>query len=188
MSDPGCATPMPLADLLSYWLGEMDQVSEAELEQHFFDCEECSARLARLAQLGRAIKHEIRAGRLSALLPARFIQRLKNAGMRVREYRMQPGGSISCTIAPDDDLVVTHLHAELGNVRRLDVIVDEGEGDVRRLQDVAFDPAAGEVVLFPCSADVRKLGVATLRVELVAVSDGAERALGSYTLNHSPHR
>jgi hypothetical protein len=189
MSEHMCQAPTPLQDLLAYWLGEMNQVSQTGFEEHLFGCAECSARLARLVELASAIKHEIRAGRLSAMLPASFIQRLKDDGMRVREYRMQPGGSINCTITPEDDLVVTHLHAPLGNVGRLDVIVDEVEAGSRyRLEDVAFDPGSDDVVLFPASADVRKLGVATLRVELVAVSGDEERVLGRYTLNHSPTR
>jgi hypothetical protein len=176
-----------LPDLLAYRLGEMDQAAEFRLEEHLFACGECSDRLARLEQLASAIGHELRQGHLGALLPATFVQRLKNDGVRVREYRMGPGGSINCTITPDDDLVVTHLHAQLANVHRLDVIIEEGEGGSRsRLEDVAFDPASDAVVLFPASAEVRKLGRATLRVELIAVGDDAERVLGRYTLNHSP--
>ena len=188
MSGPKCNSRASLMDLLAYRLGEMDQASEARFEEHLFGCEECSGRLARLEKLASANRHELREGRLSALLPASFILRLKDDGVRVREYRMGPGGSINCTITPEDDLVVTHLQAKLANVRRLDVIIEEGEGGSRsRLADVAFDPASDAVVLFPASADVRKLGVATLRVELIAVGDDTERLLGRYTLNHSPH-
>lgn len=189
MSEPNCRSRVSLPDLVAYRLGELDQASEFQLEEHLFGCSECGDRLARLEQLASAIRKELREGHLSALLPAAFIQRLKDDGVRVREYRMEPGGSINCTIAPDDDLVVTHLHAPLAHVRRLDVIVEEGEGGPRsRLEDVAFDPAADAIVLFPASAEVRKLGVAKLFVELVAVGDDTERLLARYTLNHSPYR
>jgi hypothetical protein len=57
---------------------------------------------------------------------------------------------------------------------------------VHRFEDVAFDPAANGIVLFPAAADVRKLGAASLRVELIAVSGETERVLGRYRLDHSP--
>lgn len=33
--------------------------------------------------------------------------------MRVREYRLQPGGSLNCIVAPEDDFVIAHVHAPL---------------------------------------------------------------------------
>jgi hypothetical protein len=55
-------------------------------------------------------------------------------------------------------------------------------------QDIAFDPASGEVVFAPSVAELRKLGVTTQRAQLVAVSPEAERVIGNYTFNHSPYR
>lgn len=189
MSESVCASPTLLPQLLSYWLGEMDEVSQAGLEEHFFSCVPCAERLARLVHLTNAIRDEIREGRLSSVLPAAFIRRLKDAGVRVREYRMHAGGSVNCTVAPEDDMVVAHLHAQLGDVSRLDVIVDEGGGRVPyRLSDVAFDPRSDEVVVAPSIVELRKLGVATQRVDLIAVGDDAERVIGSYTFNHSPYQ
>jgi hypothetical protein len=116
-----------------------------------------------------------------------FVQQLKQAGMRVREYHLQPGGSVNCTVAPEDDLVVSHLAAPLRDVQRLDLIF-EGEGWRQRLQDIAFDPASGEVVFVPSVAELRKMGVSANRAHLVAVGPGAERVIGHYTFNHSPYR
>jgi hypothetical protein len=107
--------------------------------------------------------------------------------MRVREYRIEPGGSVNCTVAPSDDLVVTHLGAPLQEVQRLDLIF-EGEGWRQRLQDIAFDPLSGEVVFAPSVAELRKMGVSTNRAHLVAVGPDAERVIGQYTFNHSPYR
>jgi hypothetical protein len=77
--------------------------------------------------------------------------------------------------------------APLQDVRRLDLIF-EGKGWRQRLQDIAFDPASGEVVFAPSVAELRKLGVTTQRAQLVAVSPEAERVIGNYTFNHSPYR
>lgn len=42
--------------------------------------------------------------------------------MRIREYRLPPNGSVNCTVAPDDELLVTRLEAPLEGVERLDAV------------------------------------------------------------------
>ena len=125
MSAASCTAPTPAAALIDYWLGELEGEREVELEEHLFGCEPCSARLRDLARLGEGIGHAMRAGHVPAVLTAAFIRRLQASGMRVREYRLQPGGSVNCTVAPDDDLVIAHLHAPLGGVQRLDLLFDD---------------------------------------------------------------
>ncbi len=129
-----------------------------------------------------------RAGDVHAVLTAAFIRRLQQSGLRVREYRLQPGGSVNCTVAPKDDLVVAHLHAPLGDIERLDLLLDDVASGTRwRAEDVAFDPAAGEVVLAPSVAELRRLAFATQRVQLLAVEHATERVIADYTFNHSPY-
>jgi len=84
--------------------------------------------------------------------------------------------------------VVAHLHAPLLGVRRLDVLMSDSTGAQLHVEDVAFDPAAGEIVYAPSIADLRRLGVATQHVRLLSVADGTEQVLADYTFNHSPHR
>jgi hypothetical protein len=187
MSVVPCTAPTPVATLIGYWLGELDGAREAELEEHLLGCEVCSAQLRHLVRLGEGIKHATRAGSVHAVLPAAFIQRLQASGLRVREYRLQPGGSVNCTVAPDDDLVIAHLHAQLSDVQRLDLLVDDVTSGARwRAEDVAFDPAAEEVVLASNMAELRRLPVTTQRVRLVAVERATERVIADYTFNHSP--
>lgn len=187
MSTRICSAPLGLSELLAYWLAEIPEASAAHLESHLFACDACSARLARLAHLTGSIRGEARDGRLSSVVSASFIQRLRDTGLRVREYRLHPGGSVNCTVAPEDDLVVAHLHAPLASVRRLDVIIEDVGGATYRLQDVAFDAAAEEIVIAPSVAELRELGVATRIAALVSVTDDAEHVIGRYTFNHSPH-
>jgi hypothetical protein len=188
MSVAPCRAPTPVATLVDYWLGELDAAREAELEEHLFSCETCSAHLRDLVRLGEGIKRATRAGSVHAVVPAAFILRLQASGLRVREYRLQPGGGVNCTVAPDDDLVIAHLHAPLGDVQRLDLLVDDVTSGARwRAEDVAFDPAAEEVVLASNVAELRRLAFATQRVQLLAVGDATERVIGDYTFNHSPY-
>ena len=155
MIAPTCAAVAP--ELIAWWLGELADDREAELEEHLFGCEACSARLRELLRLGEGIQRVTRAGDVHAVLTAAFIRRLQQSGLRVREYRLQPGGSVNCTVAPKDDLVVAHLHAPLGDIERLDLLLDDVASGTRwRAEDVAFDPAAGEVVLAPNVAELRR--------------------------------
>jgi hypothetical protein len=56
-----------------------------------------------------------------------------------------------------------------------------------RLEDVPFDPAAGEVLTLPLApAELRKMPAHTARTRLVAVEETGERELGEYTFAHSP--
>ena len=87
-----------------------------------------------------------------------FLEALKRQGLRIREYRVPAGG-----------------RAEVG-----------GEASEQRVEDVPFDPAAGEVLFLPSAAALRKRPVHTVRVRLVAVDEAGERALGEYTFAHTP--
>lgn len=108
--------------------------------------------------------------------------------MKVREYRVRPGGSVMCTVAPEDDLVVAHLHAPLHDVQRLDILVHDLPQDARaRIEDVAFDRNREEVTMLPSTAWLRHLSFATQHVKLLAVDEAGERVLGEYTFNHSPY-
>ena len=189
MSASFCTAPTPAATLIDYWLGELEGEREGELEEHLFGCEACSARLRDLARLGEGIGHAMRAGHVPAVLTPAFIRRLQASGMRVREYRLQPGGSVNCTVAPDDDLVIAHLHAPLGDVQRLDLLFDDvTTGAHWRVEDVAFDPSTEEVVLLPDVAELRQVTVATQRVQLLAVERTTERVIADYTFNHSRYQ
>jgi hypothetical protein len=170
---------------MAYWLGE-SVAEEATIEEHLMGCPHCSARLESLVRLGQGIRRVTRAGNFHGVLSAAFVEELRNDGLRVREYRLHPGGSVACTVAPDDDLVVSYLSAPLRDVQRLDLVFeDPGSGHELRLADVAFDPAAGEVVLAPGTAALRAFDTGPRRARLIAVHDGVEREIGCYTFNHT---
>jgi hypothetical protein len=173
-------------ELLAYWLGELDEAGDLRMDEHLFACPTCSARLQSLVDLGAAIRAEFRRGAFGYLLPPAFVRRIAATGMRVREYNLEPGGSVNCTIAPADELVVSYLHAPLRDVRRLDVVMRDSAAGTVRMEDVAFDPAADSLSLVPGVAYLRTLRREQLRVQLVAVDHAGERVLGDYTFNHYP--
>jgi hypothetical protein len=174
-------------ELLEYWLGELDEAREDALDEHLLGCGHCSASLQGLVDLAGEVRAAVRAGAVHAVLTDAFVKRLAAQGLRLREYRVPHNGAVYCTVAPDDDLLITRLDAPLAGVERLDVERSVGEGPgVERLRDVPFDEAAGEVVYTLRMGRVRALPETTLRVRLLAVSPSGERLVGEYTFNHSP--
>jgi hypothetical protein len=123
-------------------------------------------------------------------MSAGFAQRLAGQGMKVREYRLPPGGSVNCSVAPDDDLLVSRLALPPlpAGLQRLDLHVElslaPGVRHVRH--DIPFDAQAGEVVQVVKLAEVRRRPAHTLQATLVAVDGGGERELGRYTFHHGP--
>jgi hypothetical protein len=186
MTRAGCKAPPSTQDLLAYWLGELDGAQENRLDEHLFACAACSERLRTVAGLGAAIRNELLRGDFGFVLPAAFIRRLRDAGLRVREYNLEPGASVNCTVTPDDDLVVAHMRAPLRDVRRLDLVIQDSLAGSMRVNDVAFDPAADGVTMVPSVAFLRTLTNEQQRVRLVAVDGVEERVIADYTFNHYP--
>jgi hypothetical protein len=143
-------------------------------------CAACSSRLSALVDLGGAVRRTFLEGWLSIVLPESFIRRIKDGGFQVREYDLPAGGSVSCTVTPDDDFVVSYLRAPLRGVRRLDVLIDDDTSGKHRANDVAFDPAAEVLVAMTSTAYVKTLKHSQRRVRLVAVDGVEERVLADY--------
>lgn len=186
MSDP-CATPLPLATLIAYWLGELDGEGERETEEHVFGCAHCSANLEALVALGDGIRAAFASGMVTAVISSAFLAKMKERGMRLREYPVSPGGTVSCTITAQDDALVGRLKAPLGGAARLDVVqVDEAGNVRRRYTDVPFDPAAGEVLICPPAAFLRTMPAFRDTIRLLAIDADGERVLGDYVFDHMP--
>jgi len=178
----------PTSDLLAYWLDELDEAGAQAVEEHLFACDACGAQLRGLIQLGSAVRKALLTGRFGTVVTPSFIRRLQDAGARLREYHLEPGGSVNCTLAPDDDLVVSHLRVDMSGVRQVDLLIDDENGALlHRARHVAFDPASSEVTVIPPVALVRTMGTSRQRMRLMAVDRSSERLLGEYTFNHSPY-
>lgn len=187
-----CKDPIDLAKLAAYWLGELPAGEEERLEEHLFACPHCSHRLEWLAALSTGVRNAVRAGRLGMIVSARFVEAMRRAGLRLREYQLDPGSTVNCTVAADEDAVVGRIRAPLAGVRRLDALkrleVGGAAQEEVRVEDVPFDPDSGEVLLIPPAAALKKMPPYRLRVRLVAVGEAGETELGEYTFAHSPPR
>jgi anti-sigma factor RsiW len=187
MTTSACAAALGDDALIAYWLGELGQAEEARIDEHVLGCANCSERLAGIVRLADGIRAAVRAGMARMFVTDAFVRSAVEHGTRVREYRVARNGSVNCSVAPEDELLVSRLEAPLAGVRRVDVIsyLNDAQTDVFR--DVPFDARSGEVVVAPQLAQLRAMPSHRRRLRLLAVDDSGERVLGDYTFNHTPH-
>jgi len=179
--------PIELGTLVEYWLGELDETAQARVDEHLLGCDECGARLDEIVALGTGIRAVFAGGGVLAFMTDDFARGLADRGVRLREYRVALNGSVNCTVGPDDQLLVSRLEVPLEGVSRLDAIA-EGPHGSHAFHDVPFDARTGVVVFTPGTEAIRRMPAHRLRVRLVAVEGGKERAIGDYTFNHTPGR
>jgi hypothetical protein len=174
--------------LLDYWLHDTDAATTDAVDEHLMQCEPCGHALDELIALGDGVRAALRAGAVSCVASAAFVQRLLAQGLHVREYRLAHNGSVNCTVAPDDELLVAQLEAPLDGVERLDAVVQFSvEPAVQhRLEDVPFDAQSGRVLWLPKLDQVRQLPAHTAEVTLLSVQSGGTYELGRYTFHHRP--
>jgi len=179
-----CARPIADDALLDWWTGEA--ADPRQLEEHLLACDECAARLRRVAAVAEGIRALARTGRVPVVVLPAQLSKLQSEGRRIREYRVPAGGGVQCTVGPDDDVVLARLAADLTGVGRLDLVSCVDEGPEQRLSDLPFDPGAPEVILASPTDVLRARPTSVERMRLVAVEPAGERLLGEYTFNHSP--
>lgn len=175
--------------LLDYWLHDTDDAATDALDEHLMQCEACGRALDGIVALGEGVREALRAGEVLAVAGGAFAGRLVEQGRPVREYRLPHNGSTNCTVAPEDEWLVTRLEAPLHGVSRLDLLFETSspeDGAPLRLQDIPFEAQAGEVVYVSKLAMLKKMPARTLQVTLLAVEDGGTREVGRYTFRHSP--
>lgn len=179
---------LPCETLLDYWLRETDPATTERVDEHLMQCDACGGELDRLVALGEGVRGAFRQGFVMAVASDALVRQLDAQGLRIREYRLPRDGSVHCTVAPDDDVLVTRLEAPLQGVARLDAVAHRSTepGVQHRLEDLPFEEKAGEVLYVSPVAAVRQLPAHTMELTLLAVEEGGTRELGRYTFHHSP--
>ena len=119
MSASACADPLDFSVLIDHWLGDLAPAEEERVEEHLLGCPACSQRLGDLVALTDGVRRLANLGVVRAVVTSAFLERLVDEGLRVREYRLVPGGSVECTVTPSDDLVAARLAADLRGAQQI---------------------------------------------------------------------
>jgi hypothetical protein len=170
--------------LLDWRRGDLPASESDAFEEHLFGCERCRHAAGELAAIESGVRDIVRKGGLGFVPSTSVLERMRRDGVRMRSYRVAPGETVACTVAAEDDLVVTSLVADLVNVDQVDVSLTS-DGVAMRLAGVPVEPGRDEVVFASAADAIRRLPRCVLQVRLTS-SD--QRVLGEYTLDHTPPR
>ncbi len=185
-----CERPLEWRVLVDYWFGDAigshDASPDEQVEEHLLGCALCSQRLQDLAALGDGVRRLARDGAIPMVVTQSFLEWVEREGLRIREYRVQPGGRVACTVRTTDDLLVGRLQGSLSGASRIDLVWRVENGPESRIDDVPFSPDADEVILVPEMTVMRLLRDETWTARLIARDAGGERIVGEYTFAHSP--
>ncbi len=173
--------------LLEYWLSETDDARTQSIDMHLLACDACGEQLDEVAALAQGVRQAFANGLVHSFISSAFVARLLERGVRVRQYHVPHNGSVNCSVAPEDEVLVVRLEVPLEAVGRVDVVrsVSLADGE-ERVHDAPFDAISGEVLISPKLVQVRKLPAHDVHIRLLAVDSSSVREIGHYTLHHSP--
>ena len=182
-----CAEPIEAAVLMDYWLAALPSAAEEAVEEHLMTCDGCGDRLREVIALAEGLRTLARSGSLQVVLSDQFVKHAGEMGQRVRQYAPPQGGSVQCTVAADDDLLVARLAADLSSAARVDLSWCDDRGvEFLRMADIPVRGDAGTVICQQSITFAKASPSNTLIARLVAVDpEGAERLLGEYAFHHT---
>jgi hypothetical protein len=182
-----CSHPVDAGLLADYWLAALPLSEEEFVEEHLFDCGECSARLAQVIALAERVSAFAREANLLMTLSDEFVKCSAESGLRVRQYAPPAGGSVQCTVSVDDDMLIGRLAADLAGQKQIDLALCNQEGvEYARLADVPFLPRLTEVLFQQPIQFAKGAPSQTMVARLLGRDEsGAERLLGEYTFVHT---
>ena len=192
MREQSCAEPLSGDLLVEYWQGELTETEDERVEAHYLSCDACASRLGALAGMAAGVARLMRGGSVLGFTTVAVLERAVVEGVKIGTYRMEPGQSVHCTIRPEDDCNVLRLPLALRGIERVDldlVRVEAGQETSRlHFEDVVLDREREEIVLLYPGDLLRELPEHTFEIAVHAVDTRERRALGRYTMVHSPWR
>lgn len=182
-----CSSPIDAAVLADYWLGALAATEEEHVEEHLLACDSCGARLREAIALAEGVRKLAHEGSLRMIVSDEFLKRAAEEGLRIRQYSPPTGGSVQCTVAADDDLLVGRLAANLAGAKRVDLSICDASGvEQLRLPDIPVRPDASAVIYQESITFAKAMPTSKMIARLVTFDEsGAERLLGEYTFNHT---
>ena len=172
-----CDSPLSWETLVDWWARDLDEARAAEVEEHLFGCEACTA----MADQVSATTETLRTMVPPVVRPER-LQSLARAGMRIVENPIEPGETSDFHFPKDAELAVHVLRGlsfEPGARVEVTLRSIASGGVLGHVDDAPFDATRG-VVYLACQRDYAELDhdlVAEVRV-------GTDRPAVRYTILH----
>lgn len=175
------------AILADYMLGILGQDEDERIEEHVFNCDECSILLSEVQAMTEGVRALARAGSLMMVVSESFLNHAGGHGLNIRRYDPPAGGSVQCTVTAEDDLLIGGLAANLSAAQRLDLSLCDPNGNEQfRLADIPFDRGSGNVLWQQSITFAKAAPTSTMVARLIEVrASGDETILGEYTFNHT---
>lgn len=186
-----CDHPLSIPELIEYQSGELSSERAEAIEQHYFSCVSCTRRLSQLDWLREQVGGSVALGTVRAAVSGHFLAESERRGLRIRKYRLGPSTSVECTAAPDDDFVAICLDVDASRAESVDLKVSwEAENGAQEREEIRkglpCDSTAGQLILLSPAAEVRAYPKSRWVMNLTIYEAGATRALGPYSLHHTP--
>ena len=177
---------LSIGELSDYWTTDISPDEIQRIEAHVFECSACTQVLADADRLRRSIGDVARSGGFQAFVTDSLLNQLARDGVRMRTYAMDAGGSVQCAVWDDDEILVTRLRGDFGDVSAIDVTLqlDTGE-EWGRASDVPIREGSRELIMALPAAFVRHAPEVPIRLILRASSAPPDAAsLAEYTFDH----
>lgn len=183
-----CDAKLPLEAIVDYWVDH--GTTDEALEEHVYACDACATRLAWIAAVGDVMPAVLeRRGGRRMMLTADAVEHLARRGVRMRQYHFPENREIACTVAHDDDLLVSWIPVDLADDEELaGVLLGPDDVELFRFHDAAVDRANQMLIMADPAEDILPLPDARLRLRLTATGPRGLREVGEYIFNHTAPR
>jgi hypothetical protein len=183
MTSP-CQAPVSEDDLLEYWTRAIEETEAERIEEHFFSCAECAARLETFVSIGAGIRTLVRQGRVAGVISRSLLNRMQRDGVHVRMYSLSPGERVPCAAFPDDDLLVLSLRGDFAGSEAVTVsLLGHGGTILAQASDVPVAPKDLEILWATPGDTIRQMP--STRVRLTVTTPAADQVLAEYELDHT---
>jgi len=181
-----CAEGQSSAELLDYWLGDLQQHSAEVVEAHVFACAECAARLADISELATGIADAVRGSRIHSVITHAVLNTLSRDGLHIRTYTPEAGRVMPCAVWPEDDLIVTQLKGDFTGYDELTLVLEaDAFGELNREPDIPLISGGHEILTAVSAAQLRQLPSMRMRIIVSGKRGGREEVVAEYGLEHA---
>jgi putative zinc finger protein len=185
MTSGQCSRGASFADLIDYWVGDLNEADAERVEAHVFECRECADRLGDVQKLAAAIGETVRGARIHSIVTDGILNKFARDGLRMRTFAAEAGKFIPCAIWPEDDLIVSRLKGDFTGYDQLTVVLKVSEGpELSRDEDIPMAAGAREIITVASAAQLRKLPAIRLQILVSGTRNGVEQMIGDYGLEH----